>query len=586
LAQSDLELAEYYYNNGEYEQARLYYERIYKSNQTQKVYEKFLNTLIALGDLEDAEKIVKKKIKSRGNNAEAYVNLGELYKKFGKDEDAEEQFEKAIKELSPGRSNATRLANAFIKLSEHEYALRTYTKGRRISTDGYEFHYELANLQGMMGNRAEMVESFMELLLVSPNYIQTVQNSINRNLNILENEENAVMLKTKLLKRVQQNPNITIYNELLIWFFLQRKDFASALVQAKALDKRQSENGFRLIDIAQLATNNEDLSTAKKAYQALIDKGPITEYYESARMSLLQVSLKELTSKPGYTEESIVELELIYEETLEDLGKKASTATLMKDLAHLKSFYLGKSDESIELLNEAVAIPGLYDRILAVVKLELGDVLLLTGDIWEASLLYSQVELDFKEDVLGHDAKYRNAKISFYTGDFEWAQAQLDVLKASTSKLISNDAIDLSLLITDNFNMDTTATAMLMYARADLLAYQNQVEDAITTVDSIVDLYPGHSLTDEILMLKANIFYERADYDKTIGFLDEVLTFHFMDILADDALYMLAEINHYVLEDLDRAKELYNQLLLDFPGSLYVVEARKRFRELRGDEVE
>ena len=33
-----------------------------------------------------------------------------------------------------------------------------------------------------------------------------------------------------------------------------------------------------------------------------------------------------------------------------------------------------------------------------------------------------------------------------------------------------------------------------------------------------------------------------------------------------------------------KAADLYKQLLVDFPGSLYVVEARKRFRNIRGDE--
>lgn len=585
LGQTDVELAEYYYNNGEYEQAKLYYEKIYKSNKTNKIYTNYLNTLVALGAFEDAEKVVKKKLKAKGNNANAYVDLGELYKKFGKLDQANDQFEEAISELISGRSHSVRLANAFIKLSEYDFALRTYEKGRRIANDGYEFHYEMANLQGMMGNHEAMTDSFLDLLMTSPNYIQTVQNSFNRNLNITENVANADMLRGKLLKRVQRFPDVTIYNELLVWLFLQKKDFASALVQARALDMRLEENGFRMIDIAQLAMNNADYTTARQAYSHVIAKGDAYEYYTNARMELLQVMLEEVTENPRFERLDMQELEMTYDSTLAELGKTASTAMMMKELAHIKGFYLGKHDEAVTLLEEAIQIPRLYDRIEAVLKLELGDLLLLDGDIWESSLLYSQVELDFKEDLMGHEAKFRNAKIAYYTGDFEWAQGQLDVLKASTSKLISNDAIELSLLITDNYNMDTTVVPMLMYAQADLLAYQNQVDLALLKLDSIITMWPGHALTDNILMLKADVFMERAEYDTAVVFLNEIMDLHFHDILADDALFKLAEINHYMYEELEIAQAMYEQIMVEYPGSLYVVEARKRFRTLRGDEI-
>lgn len=585
-AQSDKELAEYYFNNGEYEQAKLYYERIYKSDRSNKVYENYLQCMIAMEQLEEAEKIVKKKLKSAKNKANAHIDLGDLYKKFGEDSKAEDEYQDALKELQPGRSNAVKLANAFIKVNEFQFALSTYEKAQRISNDGYEYHYELANLQGMMGNHEAMVENFMDLLIVSPNYVQTVQNALNRTLNLSENEEKADMLRQSLLKRVQRYPEETIYAELLIWYFNQRKDFASSYIQAKALDKRLQETGYRLMDIAQMATKNEDYTTAVASYQYVAGKGPNNQYYIPARTEALQTRYAQLTSAlVSPSAEEMQELASRYNSALSDLGKSAQTAILMKDLAHIDAFYLQESEKAIALLNEAIALPGIYETVQAVCKLELGDILLLTGDIWEASLLYSQVEIDFKEDALGHESKFRNAKISYYTGDFEWAQAQLDVLKASTTKLISNDAIDLSLLITDNFNMDTIITPMLMFAQADLLSYQNRDQEALAKVDSLMGAYPGHALTDEILWMKANISFDRGEYEQSQALLEQILSVHFKDILADDALFKLAEMTELVYKDLEKAKDLYERMILEYPGSLYVIEARKRFRRLRGDQL-
>ncbi|MDZ4824489.1 MAG: tetratricopeptide repeat protein [Flavobacteriales bacterium] len=583
--EDDLELAEYYYSQGQYEQAKLYYEKIYKSNRTTRVYTNYLNTLVALNDFEEAEKLVKKKIKTDSDDGMGYVNLGELYKKFDRGEEAKKNFDQAIEIFVPTRNNAIKLANEFSRINEYEYALGVYEKAKAKANDGYSYSYEVANLQGIMGNYDAMTEAFLDLILEQPNYIQTVQNSFNRTLNFQENPQNMDMLKGKLLKRSQKYPEQTIFTEMLTWIFMQKKDFASAFVQASALDKRLGENGYRIVDLAQLAAGNKDYTTAKSAYQYVINKGPVSEFYITARIEKLKTAGTELSERPSSDIEAYRQLETEYQLTLDEVGKNAETAIMMKELAHIKAFYLDNIDAAEAILAEAIEIPGLYEKTQAVCKLERGDILLLKGEVWEASLLYQQVELDFKEDALGHEAKFRNAKISYYTGDFEWAQAQLNVLKASTSKLISNDAIDLSLLITDNFNMDTITAPMEMFARADLLSYQNKTDKAIMTLDSLENQWPMHSLGDEIKMMKGNIYFSKGQFDLAKEYYQKVIDLHFMDITADDALFKLADMNHYIFLDTAKAMELYEKLITELPGSLYIVEARKRFRELRGDAV-
>lgn len=586
FAQADLDLAEYYYRNGEFEQARMYYEKLWKSNQTNRVYDNYLATLIALEDLKSAEDLIKKKIKARGDKTTAYLDLGSLYKQFNREEDAIKQYEAALKELEPGRSQAIRLANAFIKLNEYDYALQTYQKAQKITKDGYPFHFEIANVQGMMGRHEEMLDAFFELLLVSPNYIQTVQNSISRTLNPMENEASAEMLRVKLVKKAQRHPDEAIFSEMLIWLFNQQREFSSSLVHAKALDRRFGESGLRVMEIGNMARRNEDWDAAFQAYAYVVSKGPQSQYYTTAQGEMLRARLQSLTSALLPDQAKLAELAQSYEDVLSELGKTADTAGMMKELAKIYAFYLQDSAKATALLEEAIDTPGIYGQLQALCKLQLADILLLEGDIWDASLLYSQVELDYKEDALGAEAKFRNARISYYTGDFDWAQAQLDVLKASTSKLISNDAIALSLLITDNYNMDTTLVPMRRFAEADLLAYQNRWEEADVKLDSILNEFPAHSLKDEILMLKAKNQLKRGQYDEAEQNLREIVELHFYDVLGDNALFMLAELYDQVYEDETKAMEHYKQLMVDYPGSLFVVESRKRFRALRGDQLQ
>lgn len=583
--ETDLELAEYYFKEGNFSSAKLYYQEIYKQNTTNRVYKNYLATLMALEEYDEAKKIAKKKLKRRKDKSIGHFELGELYKTMGDYETADEEFEEAIKELQSGRSNATKLGRAFINSSEFELAERTYKKARKIAVDGYPYYYELAQLKGQMGQHEEMVDEFLNLLEESPSYIQSVQNSFNRTLDVVENEEKAEMLKGKLLAKIQKKPEVSIYSDLLIWLFEQQKNFSGALVQAKALDKRLKEDGLRVFNLGMLAKKNEDYETAVKSFDYVVSKGNNSPYYISARLEYLKTLKTQITSDYSYTAEDISNLEAAYVTALSELGETSSTVMMMKELAHVKAFYGNNSTEAIEVLDRALAVPGVQDNVMAFVKLELGDILVYDGNVWEASLLFSQVDLDFKEDALGHEAKFRNARISYFTGDFDWAQTQLDVLKASTSKLIANDALDLSLLITDNLALDTIYRPMELFAQADLFIYQNQFDQATIKLDSILTDYPLHSLTDEIFYSKYKIHFKRGEYEQAASELQQIIDIYPEDIVADDAIFHLAELNENMFNDELKAKELYELIISDYGNSLYVIEARKRFRRLRGDVI-
>lgn len=583
-AQSDLELATYYYNSGAYEQARLYLDNLWKKDPS--VYDMYLNTLLELEAYDQAEDVVKSRLKKSKDESMAQVDLGSLYLRIGKDAEAQEAFQQALRELPVGRGPAKRLADAFIKLDQLDLALATYEKAIRTATDNYGYHYELANLQGLRGDYEGMVDSFMELLHLRPNYLNTVQNSFDRNLRVSTDVRQADMVRRKVLKASQQYPEDAVYLELLIWVFNQQRDFLSAMAHVKALDQRNGEDGRRLMDLAEVARKNGDLETAYECYAHVAAKGPGATRHDAARQAMLGVRTEQVTSTLPLDTAAALDLSDQYRAALRDLGEHPGTCGMLADWAMLLAFHLDDPAQAEDILQRGVDMPGLEKETRNELKLMLGDVLVFRDDVWSASLLFSQVDLDHKEGLLGQQAKFRNARVSYFTGDFNWAQAQLDILKASTSKLISNDAIDLSLLITDNFNMDTLTAPMEMFARADLLRYRNRLDDALLTLDSLVLAHPMHTLEDEVLLIRAEIALERGQFDTAIGHFEEILELHFMDILADDALFGLATLHEEQLDAPDVAQGLYERLLNEFPGSLYAVEARKRFRQLRGDILE
>ena len=393
------------------------------------------------------------------------------------------------------------------------------------------------------------------------------------------------LLRQALLRKIQKGSDRGVFTELFLWYYIQLKDFDNAFTQAKSLDMRYREDGGRIMDLADLAMANEQYNAAVQCCQYLISKGDRHPFYMSARMKLLDAMKRKITTGIGYTTSDLLSLESDYRKTLDELGRSYNTMPLYLGLAHLQAFYLGKPDQAQSLLEEAVKIPGVKPSSMAECKLELADILLFRNDIWEATLLYSQVEKAFKEDPLGQEAKFRNARLSFYNGEFEWALAQLDVLKSATSQLISNDAIALGLIITDNTAFDTTTDALMLYARADLLAYQNKDSSALILLDSILKAFPGHPMDDDAIYKQYTIFKKQGKLQQCAAALQKLLIDYPTGVLADDAMYHLALLQENAFNDPAKAMDLYQKLLTNYPSSSFVVDARRRFRALRGDQL-
>ena len=486
VAQSPrVQLAYEYKKNGEFDKAVGLFKELYEQEGLQYLND-YTECLEQVNDIKTLEKIYKKQIKKNPENLALVVKLGDIYKRANNQEKAKKEFEKALNLLNDNPYQAQELARQFVVKKEYDYAIMTYKKAREINRD-YPYSFELAEVYNAKGDFDKMLDEYISVLTFNDQYMPQLQATLQSVLGDDVESPKFKLLQNKLLKRIQQDPDRTSYSEMLVWLFVQQKDFEGALVQAKAIDKRKKEDGNRIMALANISLANYDYETAKNAYNYLITKGKDSYYYVLSKMELVNVLDKQITSGQ-YKKEDLLTLEKNYNDNLTELGKSAGTVSLIKGLALLEARYLDKLVESEKLLVEALDLPSMSPSALAEIKLQLADVMVMEGEMWEPVLLYGQVDKAFKEDVLGHDAKFRNAKLSFYKGEFEWAQAQLDVLKGSTSKLIANDALYLSLLIIDN-TTDSIYEPLFLFAKADLLLFQHKTELAFKTLDSINILF-------------------------------------------------------------------------------------------------
>jgi tetratricopeptide (TPR) repeat protein len=584
----DEQLAVQYYQAGDYDKAVVYYEKLYTKNPIALYYNYYLNCLIYTKNFKKAEKTVKRQQSRNDWDMRYHIDLGRVHRADGAEDKAKKEFKAAIDGITKitDPRHVVEISDAFLGINETDYAIDALKKGRQELGTMNTFNIELAEVYTIKKDYQNMVTEYLNLIEISDGYKKQVQDLLQVQLDADVDNKVSSILRTELIKRSQKQPDNTTWNDMLMWYYMQENNFAQALIQAKAVDKRLKLEGWRVMDLAEIARANRQFDVATDAYDYVIGLGPEKDNYNRARTEKVNTRYDEVTSRPDYTRESLLSVEEEMKSTLDELGKNSNTLALMVKLAHLQAFYLQKTKESIALLEEAIALPGVNAGRLAWAKIELGDVLLLDGQVWEASLRYSQVEKAFKTEPVGHEAKLKNAKIAFYIGDFHWAQTQLAILKEAPQRPIANDAIYLSMLITDNLALDSNPAPLMLFAKADLMLFQNNYTKAMVYLDSIESEYPTHGLADDILYMRYRIAFKQQDYKMAATFLEEIIDKYSYDILGDDATFRLAELYDYQLNDKEKAKQYYLDVITNFPGSLYKVDAQKRYRQLRGDNVQ
>ena len=579
---SQKQTAAYYYDHGEYEQAAQLYEVLYKRTSQKYYYQRLLATYMELGQYRDAMRLVERRRKQNPKDLYLYVDEGVVHLRQKQDKKALKSFDEAIEKITSNLQPVPDLAIAFINAGRADYAARTYLAARQKTGNRMLYFNELVGVYQAMGDYAAMTGEYFDLLDHQPGMMNSVQVSMQRALQEAPDNKLADGVKKALVERVRRHPENRTYLEMMIWFALQQKDYAFAMEQAEAVDARFPEKGGeQVLRVAKIAQSNDALDVAAEGYRQLQARGKEARHYLDGRIGELEVEFARINKNYHIDAKEMAALKQKYTATFEELGKNERTITLMRNYATLMGYHGGDAQAAADILDDILEMPRLKKQLRDEVKLELGDLLLFAGEVWDASLLYMQVEKANANDVLGAMAKYKNAKLSYYNHDFEWANSQLKVLRASTSKLVANDAMELSLLISDNMEDDSTYRALEVFADADLMLYRGMLDSAWAGFTNVETHNLSHPLLDEVLMRKAQICMKQARYKEADSLLQKVVDFYPYDITADDALMTMGMLNEERLNNKAKAMECYEKLLLDYPNSLYADNARKRYNALK-----
>ena len=578
---SKISLAKEYLKNGETDKAKLLFKQLTKSNKNIPfIHASYFELLLSQKEYSTAKTYLKRLQKKNPQRVDYALDQIHLQIEQGEKKKGEENLNKLLVKQKSNEYKLRQIGN-YLKKNQH-YKLSEYAflKARKQINKNNAFIYDLTNLYILSNQKQKIVDEYLNGLKNGGINLSYVKSILGR---IFKDDKDFEMLENKLIQalQVESKPK---YSDLLIWLYLQKKDFYSAFIQAKAIEKRASGTGKRIFNVGNIAMNNDDYEMAVEIYEYLTKNFMASSFYSIARRNKIFCKSEVLKNSIEVSENKIRNLIQEYQLLHHDLGNTEQALVGLQDKARLHAFYLNEYDSAIQHLSFILKEPSATLKLKMEVKLDLGDIYLLDEQPWESVLLYAQVEKQMKATPIGYKAKLKNAKLSYYKGEFSLAKEHLDILKQATTRKISNDAMELSLLIKDNTGLDSTESAMKEYAKIDLLFFQNRTKQALVAIDSMLQKYNKHSLTDELLWLRANVYYKTKEYENAEEDLKKIITEFEMDLLTDNAYYLLGNIYEKGLKNKTLAMETYQNLMVKYPESMFTNEARKRFRKLRGDK--
>ena len=385
------------------------------------------------------------------------------------------------------------------------------------------------------------------------------------------------LFKQKLFTYTSQHPEVSFTLHLLIWLEQVHGNFGEAARFGLMLARRSADFIPNLLALAQDAFNND----AHVQCLELCDFVLTSEYVNSYGGKAAQLKLTTQKRLLDQGEDQAVDLNYLESALLElgnnrEVDPSIQTEALL-EYCSIQIKYRQDIVYAVNFLDSLIQSNTFTRKNLNRIKLLYGEALTMQGKPWKALIVYTQVDHDDGDGILGEEARFKKAQLSYYEGEFEWAQAQLNILKGATSELISNNAIQLSVFITDNLGLDSNTDAMMGYAAIELLVAQRRYSEAIASLNTWEQVYDEHVLMDNALVMRAEIYEKQRNPEAAIRTYNRVLERFESSILCDNVHWALAEL-YQKQEEHELVKEHCLAILTDFPDSRLANSARELYR--------
>jgi len=576
-----LSLAQSYEQVGQLDNAIRIYEEIYSQD---KGYIQAFQGLIRSYKLKNMNAKILELLEDRvqfDKKAVNYILLGEARWNAGKSSEADDAWEKAQKAEPNNQFMYADLAEIQSRLQLYNKAINTYKTAREnVETkNGLTlFTEELSKLYIAVGDTKGAINESLTLLLES-GALPSVEARIYA---LMQDEDNLDIIDETLNKFIYNNSSNYLANELYSWYQTNLGNHKKAFEYTIKADDISNQGGRLIITFAGNAEKAGNTDIALEAYQYLIDQGKSNKFFSSAIYSYTRTLETKMMFDKDLSEENIQEIISRYRTIVEEFPKSTTAADAYLEIARLQKDRLQDYKKSEETLFELTKeIPGATQSGTAMVVLS--DIFISRGDLVEAKGFLETAKARYGRsnrellEIIG----YKQALIEYYTGNLDSAEALFLVLSEAKDNDIANDVLEKNSIISDKYKEEEKVKT---FAAAEYDLIRLDTSSAITKYELILNELRNFDteIWQRSHLILSDIYLARNNNQKADFYLQEFIKNLPDGVHTDKALYKLAN-NKVKTGEKDKAIELYSKILISFPNSIYLDQARAKIRELRDE---
>jgi tetratricopeptide (TPR) repeat protein len=538
--------------------------------ETKDIHQLYKEAYLSAKQYDKVEQIIKADLAQSPDNWRLYTELGDLYFKSDRDEEARQNLNHAIDLLPEGPNVYREVANVYLANGLTSDAMDTFKHARMKLKDPNLFSIELAGLYEAMFDYKQAVDEYFLFMGSDSTKFNVVEDRVMR---LIQTQEHLDQIEAALGERVRNNPKDLFSQRLYGDLLFGRKDLQGAFETYKKVDQLSNAGGGLILTFIHMCHSSGYFDEALTASQYLVSTKPSREVVVAAKIYIAY-------SQEG--QQKYQDAIGTYQSIIDDY---AAAFPLETSLSHYRI-----GDIELYDLKDPDQAYGHFQMIISsfrnapqypIALVRLGDCMMAEGDLDSAQALFERALGDPRSDPRQEELKYKLAELDFFRGNFEDALAGYGQLLDEFPKgLYINNSLERSIVINENQELDRPL--LTKFARALLDNVEGHSDSAVTKLDELISAKSG-KLSDLAQLEKAKIFRQDKKFNESLKAFNELLEKFPESLYRAQAQMLIGDVYNYDLHDRQKAIEAYEKLLKDYDRSVYVDDVRDKLRNLKAE---
>ena len=593
-------LAQSYERSGDYDAALKLYQELYQKDSSNAAFADALRrTLIQLKRYDEAIDLLQRHIRRFPDDVNMIVQLGTVYYLKSDEKKAMAVWESAIAVDPKQPGTYVTVVGAMTQNRLFDTAIVTYQRARVECNNPTLFTADIAYLYSITMKYPEATKEYLTFARQNPAQVGFVQARIGTYTGTSQGLSAATKIVEDSARAEQDNVSL---QRLLAWIYLEGKKFETAYDVYRRIDTKTKAGGREILGFAQRALHERAYAIASRAFQDIVSQYPSFDRIPEVKFGYAQSleavddqsdTLKLFGKTNPFSQKERTESDprtlyrgaiAAYERIVTEFPQTEIAARSLLRVGIIKQEKFLDLDRASKTFESLTKTYPMFAQIYQEGILRLGDVYLMMGSLEKAETQYQAIAgHGLLVNPLQEQAALHLAEILFFKMNFQEATKKLTALTGNTLSDATNDALSLQIFIEGNIKENMPA--LKEFAKADLLRRQRKLPDALSIYESILRNNPKSDVLDEVLIAIGDVQTLMTRYVDAIASYERLLKDFPESLSLDRTLMKLANVYEWGTNDSAKAISAYQTLLEKYPSSVYVSEARKRVRELRGDTI-